>query len=283
MENRRLKRVAALHDLSCFGRCALTVILPVISASGVQAVPVPTALLSTHTGGFENMSFLDLNGEMKKISAHFDELYVDFDAVYTGFLGSADQINTVNDFIDRFGNGALKFVDPVMGDDGRLYSTYTNELMLGMSSLCKKADVITPNYTEACFLTDTDYRDTCSLSKPEAEALGRSLCEKLKSKFGADTVLTGINYENDFIMTCGIDQKSGFFSHSVHRIGRNYPGTGDVFASVLLCKLLKGYELSSASELAADFTVRAVVYSETLGEPIRNGVAFEGILNTLNQ
>ena len=154
-------KVAAIHDLSCFGRCALTVIIPTLSALGSQTVPIPTALLSTHTGGFENMFFADLSREMDEISNHFSSLGMEFDAVYSGFLGSEAQIGRVSSFIDKFAKkGAPILVDPVMGDDGVLYSTYTKELGMGMRQLVQKADIITPNYTEACFLTETEYRST---------------------------------------------------------------------------------------------------------------------------
>ena len=131
--------------------------MPALSAMGNQVVPVPTCLLSSHTGGFDDLYFRDLSDSIEEIADHFDRLELKFDAIYTGFLGSAGQIAHVKDFISEFANEhTLVFVDPVMGDDGRLYSTYTNELMRGMKELCRHADIITPNLTEACFLTDTD-------------------------------------------------------------------------------------------------------------------------------
>lgn len=150
----RLPRVAALHDLSCFGRCALTVVLPTLSAMGVQTVPLPTALLSTHTGGFVSPYFADLTPEMEKISAHWQTIDLTFDAIYTGFLGSAEQIDVVEQFLTRFRREALVLIDPVMGDNGVLYSTYTPEMAGRMQELCAHADLITPNLTEACFCAD---------------------------------------------------------------------------------------------------------------------------------
>ena len=145
-----MNRICAIHDLSCFGRCALTVIMPNLSAMGNQVIPLPTALLSTHTGGFTDMHFIDLDDSMNKISEHFKSLSLSFDSIYSGFLGSEEQIDTVLNFIDNFAKkDTLVLVDPVMGDDGELYSTYTHELMLGMRRLCKKADVITPNLRES--------------------------------------------------------------------------------------------------------------------------------------
>lgn len=280
--NKRIPRVCAVHDLSCFGRCALTVVLPTLSVMGVQTVPLPTALLSTHTGGFEGMSFLDLDGEMLDISRHFDRLGIEFDAIYTGFLGSAAQIETVSRLIDRFGSvGCTVFVDPVMGDDGTLYSTYTDKLMHGMKRLCKKADIITPNLTEACFLTGVPYRETDALSENDARAFAQTLCEKLRELFSADIALTGIHYENGMIATCGLT--NGFFFHGRKRVGRNYPGTGDLFASVMLGRLLGGAEFPAAAGYASDFIGRVIEYSEESGEPARDGVVFEPLLSELRK
>ena len=136
------KTVAAIHDLSCFGRCALTVVIPALSAMGIQVIPIPTALLSTHTGGFTDMYFEDLTDAMKPIARHFEELGLKFDAIYTGFLGSAKQIDIVSNFIRRFSDeNTVVLVDPVMGDDGELYSTYTDEMRDRMYELCELADI----------------------------------------------------------------------------------------------------------------------------------------------
>jgi len=167
-KQRKLPRVAALHDLSCFGRCALTVIIPALSAAGVQTIPVPTALLSTHTGGFTDMYFRDLDDSIEAIGKHFSRLDLKLDAIYTGFLGSEKQVKTVEDFIDcTAGEDTVIFVDPVMGDDGKLYSACYPELIAEMRRLCARADIITPNLTEACLMTDTAYPDLSSLSADE--------------------------------------------------------------------------------------------------------------------
>ncbi len=275
---KRIPRVAAIHDMSCFGRCALTVIIPTLSVMGIQTIPVPTALLSTHTGGFSNMTFLDLHGEMEGITRHFEELGIKFDAIYTGFLGSDAQIETVSEFINKFGSDdCLVFVDPVMGDDGVLYSTYTKELMLGMRHLCRAADVITPNLTEACFLTDTEYPDLKTASDTEAEAFTRRLCFKLNEKYLADVVLTGISYGDGKIAT-GTLKNGEFKLHVSEHIGRNYPGTGDIFASVMLGRLLGGGDIFDAAVSASDFTRDVIAYSEEYGEPARDGVVLEPML-----
>lgn len=273
-------QVAAIHDLSCFGRCALTVIIPTLSALGIQTVPLPTALLSTHTGGFENMFFYDLSSEMNKISEHFAELELKFDAIYSGFLGSEAQIKQVSDFIDRFSKpNTLILVDPVMGDDGVLYSTYTKALGKGMQQLVQKADVITPNYTEACFLTETPYIPTQSMKYDEIAELAQTLIRKL-SKFGnKQIVMTGLETA-DSIITCGVTEK-GMFIDERERHAASYPGTGDIFASTLLGYLINGDDLETATHKACKFTARVIEYTMKFPTPHRNGVMLEPCLKFL--
>lgn len=280
---RPLKRICAIHDLSCFGRCALTVISPVLSAMGYQAVPVPTALLSTHTGGFSDMHFLDLTDSMEKIAEHFSSLGLSFDAIYSGFLGNVAQIDSVEHYIDRFSeDGTLVLVDPVMGDDGELYSTYTEELMRGMKRLCRKADVITPNVTEAFFLTDREFIDTSLFSHDEALSVARSLCESLQAFGNKKIVITGIPYDKNRFATYGYDTERGDeFFYTVSRIKRSYPGTGDLFASVLLGKLLRGEDFYPSLVFASDFVGRVMEYSSKFDTPLRDGVAFEAFLGEL--
>ena len=275
-----LGRIAAIHDLSCFGRCALTVISPTLSAMGYQVVPVPTCLLSTHTGGFTDMSFLDLTDTMQNIYDHFDRLDLKFDAIYSGFLGNDSQIEMVRKFIDRFGKaGAIVLVDPVMGDGGELYSTYTEELMRGMIRLCHGAHVITPNLTEACFLTDTPYRDTSGMTRAELEAFADELCVRLSDSGAEKTVITGLHHGEDMLCVCGRDNISGqTYKYYFERVKKDYPGTGDLFASVLLGSLMRGDCFEDAIRLASDFTCRVMEYSSHFSTPDREGVAFERFL-----
>ena len=278
-----VKRVAAIHDLSCFGRCALTVIIPTLSAMGIQVVPVPTCLLSSHTGGFTDLHFEDLEPSMHQIADHFDRLNLRFDAIYTGFLGSASQISEVRAFIDRFSSeDTLVFVDPVMGDDGELYSTYTPELMRGMSKLCRGADIITPNLTEACFLTDTPYRDTDLMSEQEIRDFTAELCEKLKATGAEKIVITGIPSGKSKLYVCGdgVGENAPTL-YGIDRVHKNYPGTGDLFACVLLGCLLRGDEFAGAITTAADFTRKVMEYSAKFNTPEREGVALEAFLGEL--
>ncbi len=278
-----LKRVAAVHDLSCFGRCALTVVIPALSAMGLQVIPIPTCLLSTHTGGFTDMYFEDKTDAMKKIIDHFARLELRFDAVYTGFLGSHGQIEVVRELTEKLSSEkTLTLVDPVMGDDGKLYSTYTDELMNGMSSLCRGADIITPNLTEACFLTGMPYADTPMMSEAELLRFERELCKKLSATGAKKTVVTGLHAGADLLCVCGEDNVTGeFFSYSFPRVAKDYPGTGDLFACVLLGSLLQGKSFETSIHKAADFTSRAMRYSAHFAAAERDGVAFEAFLGEL--
>ena len=281
---RKLPRVAALHDLSCFGRCALTVIIPALSASGIQTIPVPTALLSTHTGGFTNMHFRDLDDSIGDIARHFGELGLDFDAIYTGFLGSERQVRTVEDFIDKTADeNTLIFVDPVMGDDGKLYSACFPELVAEMRRLCARADIITPNLTEACLMTDTAYPDLTELSEKEAETAIGFIAEKIKSFTDAECIITGIHFKD------GVGTYCLGKMHSERARRNDYPGTGDLFASVMLAYILKSGKpldkeiLQKSAEYASRFTAEVIDYSLEYGddEPRRDGVLLEGCLGRL--
>ena len=281
---RKLPRVAALHDLSCFGRCALTVIIPALSAAGVQTIPVPTALLSTHTGGFTNMHFRDLDDSIEAIGKHFSELSLDFDAIYTGFLGSEKQVKTVENFIDGTADeNTLIFVDPVMGDDGKLYSACFPELVAEMRRLCARADIITPNLTEACLMTNTAYPDLSALSASEAEAVIDAIAEKIKSFTDAECIITGIHFDG------GVGTYCLGAMHAERARKNDYPGTGDLFASVLLAYILRAGKphdketLQKGAEYASRFTADVIDYSLEYGadEPRRDGVLLEGCLGKL--
>lgn len=278
-----LPRVAAIHDLSCFGRCALTVILPTLSAMGIQVVPVPTCLLSSHTGGFTDLYFEDLSDSMEKIADHFDRLDMRFNAIYTGFLGSVGQIEHVKQFMERFASpDTMLFVDPVMGDDGVLYSTYTTELMERMCELCQGADVITPNLTEACFLTGIPYTDTSGMSEEELCAFAHTLCDRLSKTGAKKIVITGLGFGEDKLCVCGEDtQTKEFVFYSFDRVKKSYPGTGDLYACVLLGALMMGDTFADAIRFAADFTRRVMEYSSHFDSPVRDGVALEAFLGEL--
>ena len=276
-------RVAAIHDLSCVGRCSLTAAIPILSALGVQAVPLPTAVLSTQTDGYRDLFFRDMSEEMDGIAAHFDRLGLEFDAVYSGFLGSTRQIGQVKDFIDRFG-GKLALVDPVMGDGGGLYQTYTPELAAGMRELCRHADIITPNYTEACFLTNTPYYPEETWGEDELMARCDAMAEAMRAMGPRRVVITGIClrgtwngscYEDGTVRTLSYDGGERFVCDRPH-LNSHYPGTGDIFASVLLGKLLIGNDFRESVKAACAFVEYAI--RTTLAADLPHGHRREGVL-----
>ena len=276
------KKIAAVHDLSCLGRCALTVIVPTLSVMGYQVIPVPTALLSTHTGGYTDMHFRDLTNDMEQIAAHFQALGTSFDSVYTGFLGSTRQIETVESFIKTFAAPSegsetrpLVMVDPVMGDDGELYSTYTKELAEGIRHLCHFASVITPNLTEACFLTDIPYQNTKAMTEAQATSYANAIMDALQQQYRCSIVITGIHLQSGGVGNlCAEADGKRFFSQQPE-CGHSYPGTGDIFASVLLGGLLNGTSFAQSVEDAAEFVAHLIRTSVKISTPVREGVALE--------
>lgn len=284
------RRIAAIHDFSCVGRCALTVVIPTLSVMGYQTIPLPTALLSSHTGGFEGLYFRDLTADMHHISAHFDRLSMTFGSIYTGFLGSEEQISMVREFIKRFGStpdetgkAPLILIDPVMGDDGVLYATYTQALAEGMRELSTHAEVLTPNLTEACFLTDTPYLDTATLTEGEVEEYVLSLLEKLSHICRGKIVVTGIALSGGIVANAGRDSDGRIFWVKRMCQDISYPGTGDIFASVLLGALMQGDDFEAACTRAADFIVLLITESQKIDTPVRMGVALEAHLGALLQ
>ena len=264
---------AAVHDLSGFGRCSLTVALPVLSSMGVQVSCLPTAVLSTHTGGFQGYTFRDLTEDMQPFFRHWQKENFRFDALYTGYLGSEEQIHLVDEFLSLFRTeGNLILVDPVMGDHGRLYSLYTPQMAAGMKRLCARADVIVPNMTEAAYLSGMPYQEA-GHSRDYLE----KMCEKLLSLGAKNVVLTGISPEEGRIGAACHDGRE-MRIYAPERVNAAYDGTGDLFASVLLGALLRGWGLEKAMMLAADFTRDCVARSLTNGTDRHHGVDFEPIL-----
>ncbi|VBB06753.1 pyridoxamine kinase/phosphomethylpyrimidine kinase [Lucifera butyrica] len=268
-------RVAAVHDISCFGRCSLTVIMPVLASMGIQACPLPTAVLSTHLGGFADWEFCDFTERMPAFLAHWKKEGVFFDCIYSGFLASQQQIEIVERFISEFSrNRPLIVVDPVMGDEGRLYTTYTPAMQKKMKALVRKADVITPNYTEACFLLGESYQDKVLQLDRVRDWLPRL------AEFGpAKVVITGIPCYDEKIMNLGYErERNVFWEVSADWIPVRYPGTGDIFASVLLGCLLRREDLLQAITKASDFVALAVKTTFQAGMPVREGVLLEKVL-----
>jgi pyridoxine kinase len=277
---RPIPRVAAVHDISCFGRCSLTVIIPILSSMGIQVCPLPTAIFSTHLGGFKDIAFCDFTDRMPAFYRHWKQEGITFDCIYSGFLASEQQIDTVTHFIDEFsGNQPLVLVDPVMGDEGRLYSVYTPTMQEHMKRLVSKADIITPNFTEACFLLGERYEEQVV----EPERLKQWLIRL--ADFGPSIVIvTGIPLINQQIMNIGYERESGSFQEVVcEHIPARYPGTGDIFASVVAGALLYKLSLPVAMKLAADFVATAIKATFVAGTPAREGVLLESALPRLGE
>lgn len=249
-----MKRIVTIQDISCFGKCSLTVALPVISACGIEACPIPTALLSTHTGGFEGFTFHDLTEEITPIADHWKTLDMSFDGIYTGYLGSKEQLNIVSDFIDDFKKeNTLVFVDPVMGDHGRLYAGFDEDFAKEMVSLVKKADIIAPNLTEAAYLLGEKYKENYT----DGEI--KDMLKKL-ALLGAKTVIiTGVRHGDNLGVFAYESEKDEFTHYFRERINDTFHGTGDVFASVCSSALVKGRSVKEAIEIATDFVVECIL------------------------
>ena len=268
-----MKKIVTLQDISCVGKCSLTVALPIISAMGIEACPIPTALLSNHTA-FESFSFCDLTDEIKPVTDQFKKQNFKFDGIYSAYLGSKRQVDIVSEFIDDF--KTLTLVDPVMGDHGKLYSGFDKDFPKAMRKLCKKADIIVPNVTEAGFLLGYDNALTYS-SKKELKEHMFKLCD-----LGPEIcVITGIEADNKLGAAIYNKTTDEFDLYSKNKIVRTFHGTGDIFASVLFSALIKDMPLKKALKIAVDFTY--ISMEATVKNPRASwyGVDFESVLPQL--
>ncbi len=266
------KRVAAIHDISCFGRCSLTVALPILSAAGIETSIIPTAVLSTHTGGFTGYTFKDLTEDILPIAEHWKSLGLTFEAIYTGYLGSYSQLDIVSHIFDMFKEkDSMILVDPVMGDNGRLYTAFDEDFPKGMVKLCEKADVIVPNITEAALLLGEDYREG-----PYTTEYIEGLFTRLSGCGAKKIVLTGVYLQEGQMgaaaYDCGRKEVSYYFREKIPGM---YHGTGDVFSSVLLSGLLNDQSMEESLKLAVDFTTGAIQRTYDDRTDNRYGVNFE--------
>ena len=259
-----MKRILTIQDISCFGKCSLTVALPILSAMGIETVILPTAVLSTHTL-FKNFTCKDLSDQLTPITDHWKQEGITFDAIYTGYLGTEEEIDTVIRIIETFRN-----VDPAMGDNGRLYAAFDEHYAKQNAKLCAVADIADPNITEAAFLTGLPYRETYS------EEYIRDLLLALAEIGTKMPVLTGVSLSEGKTGAMGYDaEKKEFFHYQNDRVPAVYHGTGDIFSSVLAGAFVLGLSREAALKIAADYT--AMTIDETLKNPENPwyGVDFE--------
>lgn len=268
-----MKRILTIQDVSCVGKCSLTVALPIISAFGIEAAILPTATLSTHTA-FKNFTFHDLTSDISPIAHHWKEQNITFDGIYTGYLGSREQIDIVLDIFRDFGEGKLKFVDPAMGDNGKLYTGFDEAFALEMARLCSAADIIVPNLTEACYMIGIPYA-----SSGYGEDFIKELLRKLTCLGCRCAVITGVELEAGKLGCYGYDkEKDAFFFDYNQKLPQSFHGTGDIFASVAFSSLTNGNTLSHSCAVAADFVCDCINATVTDENPIWYGVHFEKVL-----
>lgn len=274
----RQKRVAAIHDISGFGKCSLTVALPILSAAGIETAVMPTAVLSTHTGGFEGYTYRDLTGDMRPIAKHWKSLGLEFDAIYSGFLGSFEQIAIVMEFIEAFRrDGGIVLVDPAMADNGAMYPVFNMDFAGEMARLCAKADIIVPNMTEAAFLLGEKYHE-----RPYTKEYIEGLLCKLSDLGPTKVVLTGVMFEENRLGAATYDKNSGETSYAFSdTIKGMFHGTGDIYASAMLAAYLNGHSLASSAQIAVDFTCGSIQRTKDAGTDVRFGVNFEAGLPEL--
>lgn len=265
------KKVLTIQDISCVGQCSLTVALPILSASGMETVILPSAILSTHTAGFTGFTFRDLTDDIDGIADHWAKENIFFDTLYTGYLGSIAQIDKVIRIADtRLNEGAPLIVDPAMADNGVLYSIFDDEFVKNMKRLTDKADIILPNITEACFLTGTEYKETYD------EAYILTLVKKLAADDEQTVVLTGVSYGKE--TTGVVVYKNGKLDYYEHeKIEKGCHGTGDVYASAFVGAYMNGKTAFESAKIAADYTVSCIKYTQG-DETHWYGVKFEPVL-----
>ena len=269
------KRVAAIHDMSGFGRCSLSVILPVMSCLGVQCCPVPTAVLSTHTGGFSQVAMEDLSPFLSACLSHWQREEVRMDCVYSGFLASHGQVRLVEDFFAAY-PAALRVVDPVMGDGGKPYSTCDEAYVESMRGLAAKAHVITPNPTEAALLLGRPFCETPDLSQAIEQLLALS-------RLGPEMVIvTGLSFQPGTLTNLAyVREKKQILKCDSRKLATVCHGTGDIFASIVTGELCKGRDLTAAMEKAAWFVAACMEETGQAATPRREGLCFEPVLPRL--
>ena len=271
-----MKRILTIQDMTCFGKCSITIVMPVLSAMGIECVPLPTAVFSAHTM-FPDYQKINLSDHMLSFAKQWKEENIHFDAIYTGYLGSAREIDLALEVIDLLKKeDTLIFSDPAMGDHGKLYRGIEEECVTRCRELCARADLIVPNITEACLLTGSKYTET-----PKEDDL-REQCQKLCDLGAGTAVITGASLSEGKTGVYGMRGKDGStFYYQNEKIGASYHGTGDLFAGTAVGAIVKGLPMEDAFRTASDYTAKTILATMERGEDPRYGVAFEETLPEL--
>ena len=275
----RQKKIALINDITGFGRCSITVELPILSALKIQACPLPTAILSVHTG-FENYFIDDYTDRMQSYIDSWKLNELNFDGIASGFLGSEAQIEIVNGFIEE-NLSSFVMIDPVMGDHGRLYASYTKSMCVKMRDLLKYADLVTPNLTEACELLGIAYPNGGVISDSRLATMAANIASRTR---GHKVVITGVTLDtdDDSSITNFVFDNGNVNLVTSHKLGSDRSGTGDVFFAVLAGSIINGEELINAARKAANFVTRCIAHAEELNLPWNHGLPFEEFLTELN-
>lgn len=250
------KKILTIQDISCVGQCSLTVALPILSACGMETCILPSAILSTHTAGFQDFTFRDLTDDMPNIQKNWQKENIKFSAIYTGYLGSTKQIGYVKDILSTMGTSdCVRVVDPAMADNGKLYPAFDGEYVEAMKELCGSADILLPNITEACFLADMEYHEVYD------ETYIKVLLEKLSLLGAKSIVLTGVGYAPE--KTGVVVYENGEMRYYEHdKISKGCHGTGDIYASAFTGALMSDKSMFEAAKIAADYTVKCIINTQ---------------------
>lgn len=265
-----MKRIVTIQDISCVGKCSLTVALPIISAMGIETAVIPTAVLSTHTA-FKNFTYRDLTGDLPKIAKHWKQEKFDFDGIYTGYLGSIEQIDMLKEFFKQFKTSEnFIFIDPVMADNGKLYAGFDEKFVREMKELCKMADIIVPNLTEASYMLETEYKESYS----EQEIKGMLI--KLSNLGPKYVVLTGVSFKKNELGVMSYNKETNkFFTYFKEKVPAKYHGTGDIFASTLVGAITNNNTLEEGLKVAVDYVWETINDTYKTNEKDIYGVNFE--------
>ncbi len=271
-----MKRVLTIQDISCLGKCSLTIALPVISALGSETVILPTAVLSTHTM-FKGFTCKDLSDQIEPISSHWKNEGVTFDAIYTGYLGTIEQIDQIKALFRSFKTeDNVIIVDPVMADNGKLYPAFDMDYVKKNAELCAEADIIVPNITEAAFMTGMEYREEYD------ESYVKELLSRLNDLGAGISVLTGVSLEKGKTGVMGYDRKTGeYYVYQNRRIDASYHGTGDLFSSTCVGEMMRGSDWRDAMRIAADYTAHTIEVTMENPKKPWYGVDFEATIPEL--